>query len=227
MGHNEPPALCVDQVSLSYGIGETAVAALRGVSLTVGAGEIVALQGPSGSGKSSLLNICGLLCEPDSGSVHLAGQAVHRLSERERALTRRVHIGFIFQSFNLIPVMTAFENIEYPLRLLGVGRAERRARVEHLLEQLGLADRGKRRPDALSGGQRQRVAIGRALIKEPRLVIADEPTANLDSRTGDQIMELMQSSLSTHRTSYLIATHDPGTARRCSRCLTLHDGVMP
>jgi putative ABC transport system ATP-binding protein len=220
------PVIALTEVHKSYGSGAARVAALRGVSLDVRQGELVALQGPSGSGKSTLLNLCGLLSEPDEGRVQLDGADATGWSMRAQTLARREKIGFVFQSFNLVPVMSVFENIEYPLLLSGVDRARRREQVERMLARLGLEQLGLRRPDEISGGQRQRVAIGRALIKRPRLVIADEPTANLDSATATQIIDLMHEAVEQDGASFLIATHDPAMAGRCTRVVCIHDGSL-
>jgi putative ABC transport system ATP-binding protein len=213
-------------VEQSYGKGAARVSALRGVDLAVGQGELVALQGPSGSGKSTLLNLCGLLAEADAGRVSLDGADTTGWSMRQRTLARRRKIGFVFQNFNLVPVMSVFENIEYPLVLEDMDAPRRRECVEAMLARLGLEPLGRRRPDEISGGQRQRVAIGRALVKWPRLVIADEPTANLDSATARQIVDLMHEAVAQDGASFLIATHDPAMAARCTRVLRLQDGAI-
>ncbi|HEY8906631.1 MAG TPA: ABC transporter ATP-binding protein, partial [Rhodoferax sp.] len=173
------------QVFKTYHLGEHVIPALQGVDLSVQRGELLALTGPSGSGKSTLLNLCGLIDTPDSGDIVLGGQPVNRLNEVQRTLLRRDALGFVFQSFNLVPVMTVFDNVDYPLFIAGVPAAERRQRVNAQLKAVGLQEHAHHLPDALSGGQRQRVAIARALVKRPRLVIADEPTASLDSHTAD------------------------------------------
>ena len=170
----------VRDVSKSYKLGSTTVAALRGVSLDIAAAELIALSGPSGSGKSTLLNVIGCLDRPDTGDVQLAGRSIGALSARVLAGLRLGHLGFVFQSFNLVPVLTAFENVEYPLLLAGTPAKESRDRVVAALTRVGLSDKLHRRPDKLSGGERQRVAIARALVNRPVLVLADEPTANLD-----------------------------------------------
>jgi putative ABC transport system ATP-binding protein len=216
----------LEQVRKSYGSGAARVEALRGVSLAVRRAELVALQGPSGSGKSTLLDICGLLSEPDAGRMCLEGADVGGWSMRERTLTRREKIGFVFQNFNLVPVMSVFENVEYPLLLSGMPRAGRGERVRAMLERLGLQELGRRRPDEISGGQRQRVAIARALVKRPRLVIADEPTANLDSATASRIIDLMHEAVESDHASFLIATHDPAMAARCTRVIRIRDGEL-
>jgi putative ABC transport system ATP-binding protein len=214
----------LEGVSKSYRMGQTDVTALRDVTLTIAAGEFAALVGPSGSGKSTLLNICGLVDQPDTGRLSIDGTATDQLSERELTLVRREKIGFVFQGFNLVPVMTAFENIEYPLFLAGTH--DRNARVRDILKRVGLAGLESRRPDALSGGQRQRVAIARALVKQPRLVIADEPTANLDSATAAQIVDLMHDLGRSNGTTFLIATHDARMTAHCDRAIQLGDGVL-
>ena len=207
-----------------YPNGSDTIHALRELELTVASGEFTALCGPSGSGKSTLLNICGLLDLPSAGTYRLLGEPVAALNPRQRTRLRRERIGFVFQGFNLVPVMSAFENVEYPLLLQAVPAAERRRRVERILEQVGLARHAGQRPDRLSGGQRQRVAIARALVKRPALVIADEPTASLDSTTANQVIDLMQALAASDGASFLIATHDDRMTARCTRVLRLEDG---
>src|SRR5262249_35426156 len=204
--------------------GQHVVPALRGVDLVVQPGEMLALTGPSGSGKSTLLNMAGLIDRPDRGDVVLRGRGVTHLSETEATLLRRHAIGFVFQTFNLVPVMTVADNVDYPLFLAGVPAAERRARVLRMLEAVGLAEHARHRPDALSGGQRQRVAIARALVKQPTLVIADEPTASLDSQTADQVLDLMREAGHAQGAAFLVATHDARLLRRCDRVIALLDG---
>ncbi|MFM2060230.1 MAG: hypothetical protein RLY71_4615 [Pseudomonadota bacterium] len=213
-------------VHKTYRLGQHVIQALRGVDLTLRAGELLALTGPSGSGKSTLLNLCGLIDAPDTGEVHLLGQRVDALGETARTLLRRDTIGFIFQGFNLVPVMTVADNVDYPLFLAGVAPAERRVRVREALQAVGLAEHAGHRPDALSGGQRQRVAIARALVKRPRLVIADEPTASLDSATADQVLDLMRERCHQQGAAFLIATHDARLTRRCDRVIHLLDGRL-
>jgi putative ABC transport system ATP-binding protein len=202
------------------------VPALQGVDLTVQRGELLALTGPSGSGKSTILNLCGLIDTPDSGDIVLDGRSVAGLDEVQRTLLRRDALGFVFQSFNLVPVMTVAENVDYPLFIAGVPLAERRERVDAQLRAVGLQDHAKHRPDALSGGQRQRVAIARALVKRPRLVIADEPTASLDSVTADQVLDLMRERGHAEGAAFVIATHDSRLTRRCDRIVALLDGRL-
>jgi len=216
----------LDQVSKTYLMGAARVPALREVTLSIEAGEFTALTGPSGSGKSTLLNVCGLIDQPDAGSISIDGRATGQLSQKELTLIRREKIGFIFQGFNLVPVMTAFENVEYPLFLAGNAATDRRERVREVLSRVGLSELAQRRPDELSGGQRQRVAIARALVKQPRLVVADEPTANLDSATATQIIDLMHELGRSNGTTFLIATHDARVTSRCDRSIVLTDGVL-
>ncbi|MDP1610375.1 MAG: ABC transporter ATP-binding protein [Sulfuritalea sp.] len=210
----------------SYRVGEASVEALKGVSLDVLSGEMVALTGPSGSGKSTLLNLCGLIDAPDAGSRELGGIAIDGLDEIGLTRLRREKVGFIFQGFNLVPVMTVFDNVEYPLLLLGVSVADRRRLTMMALQQVGLEDYARRLPDALSGGQRQRVAIARALVKSPALVIADEPTANLDSTTARQIVDLLHELARERNASVVVATHDERMSSHCDRVLHLIDGEM-
>jgi putative ABC transport system ATP-binding protein len=220
------PVVRLSGAKKSYRIGQSRVHALRGVDLEVRAGEMIALTGPSGSGKSTLLNLCGLIDAPDEGEREIDGAAVSGLTEIQLTYLRRQKIGFVFQGFNLVPVMTVFDNVEYPLLLLGVPAAQRRARVEKALSRVGLSGFERRLPDALSGGQRQRVAIARALVKQPRLVIADEPTGNLDSLTAEQIVDLLREIAREHGAAVLVATHDDRMTRHCDRVLRLTDGEI-
>lgn len=211
-------------VHKTYRLGRHEVRALRGVSLVVHPGEMLALTGPSGSGKSTILNIAGLIDTADSGEVFLGDRAVSALDSTAATLLRRDAVGFVFQGFNLVPVMTAFENVEFPLFLAGMATLARRKAVNDMLESVGLLEHAAHRPDALSGGQRQRLAIARALVKRPPLVIADEPTANLDSHTAEQILDLMREQGRAHRAAFLVATHDDRLLSRCDRQLHLTDG---
>jgi putative ABC transport system ATP-binding protein len=208
----------------TYRVGPTLVPAVREVSLAIEPGEFVALKGPSGSGKTTLLNLLGLLDRPDSGALAIAGRAASGLSENERADLRRDRFGFVFQTFNLIPVLSAEENVEYPMALAEVPAAERRARARELLAAVGLTDKAGVRPDLLSGGQRQRVAIARALANSPAVVFADEPTASLDSHTADEILDLMRGLCDSRGVAFLFATHDPRVVARARRVVSLHDG---
>jgi putative ABC transport system ATP-binding protein len=210
----------------SYRLGSHLVRALQGVDLSVQRGELLALTGPSGSGKSTILNLCGMIDTADSGEVCLGGVSIADLNETERTLQRRDSIGFIFQSFNLVPVMTVAENVDYPLFLTGVPLDERRERVAAQLKAVGLHEHAHHLPDALSGGQRQRVAIARALIKRPSLVIADEPTASLDSHTADQVLDLMRERGHAEGAAFVIASHDERLTRRSDRILSLLDGKL-
>lgn len=211
-------------VSKTYGTGETAVHALRGVSLSIEAGEFTAFVGPSGSGKTTLLNQVGCLDKPSGGTVALDGTDIGALGERQLAALRASKIGFIFQSFNLIPVLTAAENVEIALQLAGESGGSGRAR--ELLGQVGLAGMEDRRPNQLSGGQQQRVAIARALVKKPTLVIADEPTANLDSKTGEQVLQLMRDLNRDLGVTFLFSTHDPKVMDHARRIVRLVDGEV-
>lgn len=213
-------------VRKTYRLGSHVIPALQGVDLQVQRGELLALTGPSGSGKSTILNLCGLIDTADEGEVVLGGVTANGMNEDQRTLLRRDALGFVFQNFNLVPVMTVAENVDYPLFLAGVPAAERKARVRAQLEAVGLQDHAQHRPDALSGGQRQRVAIARALIKRPRLVIADEPTASLDSATADQVLELMRERCHAEGAAFVIATHDSRLTSRCDRVLALLDGRL-
>jgi putative ABC transport system ATP-binding protein len=219
-------AISLTGIVKHYRLGDEDVPALRGIDLEVRVGDFVAVRGPSGSGKSTLLNICGLIDSFDAGTYLLAGEDVGRLDETARTLIRRSRIGFVFQSYNLVPVMTAAENVEYPLLLAGLPTAERRARVAEILDQVGLEGLGDRRPDRLSGGQRQRVAIARALVKSPILVIADEPTANLDTATASQVIDLMKELGKRFGATFLIATHDDRMAAHCHQVRGMIDGVL-
>ena len=226
MNTSHPTVVELHGVHKTYRLGEHVVRALQGVDLSVQRGELLALTGPSGSGKSTILNLCGLIDTPDSGDIVLGGTSVKHLNESQRTLLRRDAMGFVFQSFNLVPVMTVAENVDYPLFLDGVGAAERRQRVAAQLEAVGLQEHAHHRPDALSGGQRQRVAIARALVKRPRLVIADEPTASLDSHTADQVLELMRERGHAEGAAFVIATHDSRLTSRCDRIVALLDGRL-
>lgn len=216
----------VDNVTRDYTVGQVTTRALRGVSLSIERGEFTTLVGPSGSGKTTLLQLIGCLDQPTSGRILLNGRDVSRLDRNERADMRRNTIGFIFQFFALIPTLSAYENVEMPLMLRAMGAAERRERVMHLLEEVGLIDRADHRPDQLSGGEQQRVAIARALAADPTLILADEPTANLDTANGQQVMEIMTRLNETTGVTFVFATHDPRVIRFARRVVTLRDGVI-
>jgi len=209
-----------------FRIGEVETHALRGVNLSIDSGEFTALVGPSGSGKTTLLQLIGLLDQPTSGRVLINGKDATGLSRDKRADLRRGSIGFIFQFFALIPTLSAYENVEMPLLLNGVGSPERRSRVAEMLQAVGLVDRAHHRPDQLSGGQQQRVAVARALAIRPSLVLADEPTANLDTENGQQIMEIMQRLNKETGTTFVFATHDPRVIKFARRVVTLRDGMI-
>lgn len=209
-----------------YQSGDTSVHALRGVSLQIEPGEFTAIAGPSGSGKSTLLNIVGCLDQPDEGSIRIDDTDLTRADKTERADFRRQSLGFIFQSFNLIPVLTAYENVAFVLSLLGLESKEVERRTVDLLREVGLEGMEHRRPSKLSGGQQQRVAIARALIKGPRIVLADEPTANLDSETGRAILELMRQLNERHGTTFIFSTHDHMVMEFARRLVHLRDGEI-
>lgn len=219
-------ALCeLRNVKKIYPMGDLEVQALRGVSLLVDRSEFTVIAGPSGSGKSTVLNLIGCLDRPSSGDVLLEDKPVARMGDHELGELRAARIGFIFQSFNLIPVLTAFENVELALRLAGQ-TDNAKARVEKALGDVGLADYLHRRPAQLSGGQQQRVAIARALVKAPALVIADEPTANLDSVSGRAILDLMREMNERDHVTFLFSTHDPMVMDRATRVVKLVDGLI-
>jgi putative ABC transport system ATP-binding protein len=209
-----------------FKIGEVETQALRGVNLSIENGEFTALVGPSGSGKTTLLQLIGLLDKPTSGQVFINGKDATRLNRNQRADLRKGTIGFIFQFFALIPTLTAYENVEMPLLLNGTKSAERKARVNEMLEAVGLSDRAHHRPDQLSGGQQQRVAVARALAIRPTVVLADEPTANLDTENGKQVMDIMAKLNKETGTTFVFATHDPRVIGYANRVVTLQDGLI-
>jgi putative ABC transport system ATP-binding protein len=211
----------------NYTLGKVVVPALRGVTLEVGAGEFMSIAGPSGSGKTTLLNLIGCVDTPTSGTVEVAGKNTRELSERQLTDLRLNTIGFIFQSFNLVSVLTVFQNCELPLLLQkSIGTTERKRRVDELLDKVGLLDHAKHRPSELSGGQRQRVAIARALVTRPQLVLADEPTANLDSVTGQNILDLMKDLNRTQGTTFIFSTHDAKVMSYANTIVRLADGKL-
>ena len=214
----------IHEVSKTYGEGASEVQAVKNVSLTIDAGEFTAFVGPSGSGKTTLLNQVGCLDRPTSGTIHIDGASTANLGDQALSKLRGDKIGFIFQSYNLIPVLTAAENVEIALDLAGESGGMPRA--QDLLREVGLEGLEKRRPSQLSGGQQQRVAIARALVKRPALVIADEPTANLDTKTGAQTLELMKSLNQRHGITFLFSTHDPMVMEHARRIITLQDGTV-
>ena len=209
-----------------FKIGEMETHALRGVNLSIEDGEFTALVGPSGSGKTTLLQLIGLLDQPTSGQVYINGKDATRLNRNQRADLRKGTIGFIFQFFALIPTLTAYENVEMPLLLNGTKPAERKARVNEVLEAVGLSDRAHHRPDQLSGGQQQRVAVARALAINPKVILADEPTANLDTENGKQVMDIMKRLNQETGVTFVFATHDPRVISYANRVVTLQDGII-
>jgi len=222
----EQPMVAVEGLIRTYRTGRIEVEALRGVSFTAGTGELVAIRGRSGSGKSTLLNLIGGLDTPDAGTVRIAGREVNGLAEDERLRLRREVIGFVFQSFGLIPVLSAAENVEVPLRLARMAPGERDERVRVLLRLVGLEEHAAQRPYELSGGQQQRVAIARALAARPRLVLADEPTGQLDSETAATIMPLLRAVSRSEGVTVLVATHDRALLEVADRVLDLNDGII-
>lgn len=213
-------------ITKTYELGKTKVEALKGVDLRVEEGEFSVVMGPSGSGKTTLLNIIGCLDRASSGSYRLEGEEIGHKDFNDLAETRNRTIGFIFQSFNLIPVLDVTENIEFPCLIRGENRKQLRKRVEALAEEVGLGPFLNHKPDELSGGQRQRVAIARALITNPRLVLADEPTANLDSKTSDQILRLMLNLNREHKVTFMFSTHDPRVMEMARRVVRISDGRL-
>jgi putative ABC transport system ATP-binding protein len=216
----------IEDVTRDYTIGEVRTQALRGVNLEIESGEFTTLVGPSGSGKTTLLQLIGCLDQPTSGKVFINGQDVSHLNRNQRADIRQRAIGFIFQFYALIPTLSAYENVEMPLLLRTTGAAERRERVMHLLKAVDLVDRGNHRPDQLSGGQQQRAAIARALATNPTLVLADEPTANLDTANGQQVMDIMARLNRETGVTFVFATHDPRVIAYARRVVTLRDGLV-
>lgn len=216
----------LENIIKTYHIGEVETRALNGVSLSIGEGEFTALVGPSGSGKTTLLQLMGCLDRPNSGAVKINGQDVTRFNANQRADLRRAKIGFIFQFFALVPVLSAYENVELPLLLNGVSARERQQRVMDLLNAVGLTARARHRPDQMSGGEQQRVAIARALAPRPVMVLADEPTANLDTANGQQAMEIMQRLNQQTNTAFIFATHDPRVVAYARRVVKLRDGQI-
>jgi putative ABC transport system ATP-binding protein len=218
--------VAVKNATKDYALGNTTVQALRGVTLDVHEGEFLSIAGPSGSGKTTLLNLIGCVDVPTSGSVEVSGRDTRKLSERELTRLRLNTIGFIFQSFNLVSVLNVLQNVELPLLLQRAPARERTQRVLALLERVGLRDYARHRPSELSGGQRQRVAIARALVSRPQLVLADEPTANLDSTTGQNIIDLMKELNRTEKTTFIFSTHDAQVMAHASAVVRLADGKL-
>ena len=216
----------LQQVSKTYQIGAIAVPALREVSLEIPYHRFSMVIGASGSGKTTLLNLIGCIDAPNQGTVEISGQNMAALNDNATSEFRARNIGFIFQNFSLVPVLSAYENVEYPLLLIGTPAAERRERTLAMLQAVGLADQARQRPNELSGGQRQRVAIARALVKGPQIVLADEPTANLDSATGAAIIELMRRVQAQSRTTFIFATHDPQLISHADELFVIRDGKL-
>jgi putative ABC transport system ATP-binding protein len=217
--------IAIRGLTKEYALGNTTVQALRGIDLAIAKGDLVSIMGPSGSGKTTLLNIIGCIDRASAGTVRIAGRDLAAMSERETTDLRLHSLGFIFQTFNLIPVLTALENVEFPLQLQKrLPRSEIRARAEAFLADVGLSDFLRHRPSELSGGQRQRVAIARALVTHPAIVLADEPTANLDSATGASILELMKEMNAREQTTFVFSTHDHNILRYARTVINIQDG---
>ena len=213
-------------VTKTYQTGALEVPALRGISVDILAGDFLTIVGPSGSGKTTFLNLVGALDSPTSGEMHVFGQDIAALTKRARSDLRLGSLGFVFQAYNLVPVLTARENVEVVLELQGLGRQQRRQRAEEVLAQLGLDDLADRRPNELSGGQQQRVAVARAVASHPRLVLADEPTANLDGENAEMLIEMMRTLNREQGITFLFSTHDPRVVRHARRVITLEDGLV-
>lgn len=211
----------------NYKVGKIEVPALRGITVSIEEGEFTSIAGPSGSGKTTMLNLFGCLDKPTGGTVFIGDKNIGRLSSNQLADVRNHNLGFIFQTFNLIPVLSAFENVEFPLILLKKGSAkERKEKVMKMLEDVGIGDLAKRKPNEMSGGQMQRVAIARALVKGPKIVLADEPTANLDSVTGEGILKLMREMNERTKTTFIFSTHDKMVMDYAKRLVRVHDGKI-
>jgi len=220
------PAVEIEDLEKTYILGPHAVPALRGVALRIEPGEFVAVMGPSGCGKTTLLNMIGLLDTPTRGTVRIGGKEISSLSDNERADLRRDSLGFVFQFYNLLPMLTAFENVEIPLNFKGLDRANRKVRADEMLARVGLAGRAHHLPAELSGGEQQRVTIARALANRPSIVLLDEPTGDLDSKTGAEIMDLVFRLNREEKTTFVMVTHDRVLALRADRILTMQDGKI-
>ena len=221
------PLIQAIDITKNYRVGDEEVPALKGLSFEIDEGAFVAFVGPSGSGKSTLLNLIGCLDHPSSGTLKVHGTDISTLSRKQAASFRGEHLGFIFQDFNLVPVLSAYENVEYPLLMVrGWSPEKRRERVHKMIAAVGMTEHAHKRPDQLSGGQKQRVAVARALVGEPRLVLADEPTANLDHDTAYRILDLMKSMRDDFGTSFIFSTHDPKIMNEAERSFVLEDGRL-
>ena len=218
--------IVVRNVIKNYHLGKVKIEALKNVNMTVAKAEMVCLFGRSGSGKTTLLNVLGLLDSIDAGEITILGENVRSFNDNKLSIFRNVSMGFIFQNFNLIPVLNAVENVEYPLLLKKIGKKERRENAMKILESVGLAEKAKHLPDELSGGQRQRVAIARALVNQPSIVLADEITSALDKKTGNEIMSLCSEMNKKYNTTFIFSSHDELVATFCSRKITLSDGCI-
>jgi putative ABC transport system ATP-binding protein len=218
--------LTTKNLSKTYVLGDIKISALKNINLNLKSGSFIALEGPSGSGKSTLLNICGLLDKQTDGDLFFENQNIAKLEQQQITKIRREKIGFIFQGFNLVPVMSVYDNVEYPLFLNNVKSSLRVKKTHDILQKTGLEKYISHLPDKISGGQKQRVAIARALVKEPPLVIADEPTANLDTKTATDIIDLMHKMAEEFNTTFIIATHDKRMSQRCDATIRLIDGVL-
>ena len=217
----------MENVVKDYHIGKIKVPALRGLSVSIEEGEFTSIAGPSGSGKTTMLNLFGCLDKPTDGKVYVGEEDVSTLSSNELADVRNHNLGFVFQTFNLIPVFTAFENVEFPLIILKKGTPqERKDMVMKMLTEVGIGELANRKPNEMSGGQQQRVAVARALVKSPKVVLADEPTANLDSHTGEDILKLMLEMNKKHNTTFIFSTHDPMVMGYARRLISVHDGQI-
>ena len=214
----------IENIKKTYHAGETAVKALRDINFNIDKGEFISIAGPSGSGKTTLLNLIGCIDNPDSGKIYINGKAVSDMNKNEKAMFRRENLGFVFQSYNLIPVLTAYENVAFSLNLLGEDEDVIKREVNRILDEVGLKGMENRRPSKLSGGQQQRVAIARALVKKPAIILADEPTANLDSHTGEEIIKLMKEMNRRHDITFIFSTHDKMVMDYAERLILLHDG---
>lgn len=217
--------ISLSKICRQFQVGDEQVTALDAIDLSIALGEYVSIMGPSGSGKSTLLNVIGLLDRPDSGTYHLEGENMTTLGDAQQAALRRHKIGFVFQFFHLVPRMSAAENIELPMMLAGLAGNERKSRVEKVLQAFGLSDRARHRPDQLSGGQRQRVAIARATIMQPHILLADEPTGNLDRVSGQEVINIIE-ALNQQGLTLIMVTHDPELGKRATRRIRMVDGLI-